>query len=1068
MAQRRPTRRMLLALGLALVLGLAARAQPPAGERPPGDRPVALHADRVATWEEGGRRVLALDGGVLIEHADQQLRAARAVAWVDLEAARDRRVNRLTVYAEGDVRLRRGPDSEEKPEAVLELVTRGELRVRSHHSKVERRSLADSPFYRRALARAGKGGDPGAAGEVRQASGVAGPAASPPDPGASGAPEAAPAQRGPEPELLLPAPPITPPPGGEDPPPGPGASPGPAPPGAPAQVELPLPAGGGATRTFQYAPRYSVLPNIQFINLDSGEQAAVVTGGVILTVRFPEEGRTLDIEADRLVAWTRGVSTQELFRQMRGGGGQPGDRELEFYLSGNVEIRTADERPRPPGRGPGFEAKVLRADRVYYDVKRNRAIAVRGDLEIAQPGLPDNAHFRAEEIWQLARNEYQALNAEIFSSRLPSNPGLKLTVREAHLREQRVPVRNLLFQPYRNEDGTPLTEVERIYTGRNSFLEVADVPVLYFPYVRGDVNDPLGPLESFGLRQDQIFGFQALTTWDLFEILRLRQPAGHRWRLYADYLSERGPAAGTNYSYSGLRMFGVPSEYSGFLEAYGIYDQGFDQLGGPRSEFFDPPQWRGRVLYRHVQWLGEYDFQGQVAYLSDTNFLEQYYKLEHDMGPDQETFAYLKRQRGNLAGTVLVEANTRDWVNQTEWWPKADAYWLGASFLDRLTHNAWAGAGYADLETTERPPPPLLPTTVPIDTGRLHLGQELAAPFGLGPLKVVPYSKLDLAYYSRDLTGDDRGRFWGGAGVRAGLPLSRLYPGAASELLNVNGLYHKIVLGANYFASHTDVPFTQLPELDRLNDDATDQSVRDMTLRQVTDLGPVVGSALAAPDPRFNPQLYAIRRLVDTRVDTLGKIQVVQLDVRQRLQTKRGFPGMEHTVDWLTLDFSMSLFPDSVRDNFGEAVGLIEYFSTWNVGDETALVSSGWFDPFELGARYYTVGAFYSRPDRTYYYLGYRSIDPLQSRALTGAVTYVFSPKYAVTAAATYDFGIQEAMSNQLVFTRVGTDVQLSLGFTYDAIIQNFGVTFEVVPNIVAAGRGPRLLAQRSPALGVR
>ena len=73
-----------------------------------------------------------------------------------------------------------------------------------------------------------------------------------------------------------------------------------------------------------------------------------------------------------------------------------------------------------------------------------------------------------------------------------------------------------------------------------------------------------------------------------------------------------------------------------------------------------------------------------------------------------------------------------------------------------------------------------------------------------------------------------------------------------------------------------------------------------------------------------------------------------------------------------------------------------------------------------------------NRPDRTNFYLGYRQLDPLRSKAVTGSATYVFSPKYAMTAASTYDFGTSQALSNSLVLTRMGSDLQLSLGLTYN------------------------------------
>ena len=102
------------------------------------------------------------------------------------------------------------------------------------------------------------------------------------------------------------------------------------------------------------------------------------------------------------------------------------------------------------------------------------------------------------------------------------------------------------------------------------------------------------------------------------------------------------------------------------------------------------------------------------------------------------------------------------------------------------------------------------------------------------------------------------------------------------------------------------------------------------------------------------------------------------------------------------------------------------------------------------GPRVFTVGAYFNRPDRTNFYLGYRQIEPLQSRAVTAAVTYIFSPKYAMTFTTSYDFGTQQALNNSVVFTRIGTDLQVSLGFTYNALQNNFGALVEVVPNLVA------------------
>ena len=160
----------------------------------------------------------------------------------------------------------------------------------------------------------------------------------------------------------------------------------------------------------------------------------------------------------------------------------------------------------------------------------------------------------------------------------------------------------------------------------------------------------------------------------------------------------------------------------------------------------------------------------------------------------------------------------------------------------------------------------------------------------------------------------------------------------------------------------------------------------------------------------------------------------------------------------MTLDVSATFFPDHPRGNGGVDWALVNYDWTWNVGDRTALVSSGLFEPVENGARVFTLGAFLNRPDRTNFYLGYRQIDPIQSKAVTAAVTYIFSPKYAMTASSTYDFGTQASLSNSLVFTRMGTDLSISAGITYNAVLNTVGVVFDIIPNVasnVSRGIGP-------------
>jgi hypothetical protein len=783
-------------------------------------------------------------------------------------------------------------------------------------------------------------------------------------------------------------------------------------------------------RVFRIAPRYG---NRLQIDTDPEQKAILITGGVLLNIRGSDQSQLLDIEADNAVVWTKDDARQ-LLQNVQSPQGQT-SRDSEFFLSGNVVILTH----------VGTEDRKIRADKAYYDTKRNVAVAINADVEFRDKAFAEALHFHADEVFQLNENDFKAIRAEVFSSRLPSDPDLKIVFAEATVSQRRTTRTNVIGVPFVNEQtGEQEQTTERWFQGYNAVMELGGVPILYVPYLQGDAANPQGPLRDFAIKHDNIFGYQVYTDWNIFNLLGIDPRFGNSLTLNTDYLSRRGFADGFFWNYTGDELLGMDGKYAGVLKAYGLADHGRDILGGGRGG--EHPRWRGRVFWQHQEDLpAGFQIMTQLSLLSDKNFLEQYYKPEFDTAPNQETFVYIKNSQGIWGGSLLAEPFVgRNWVTETQWYPRGDARLMGWSPLDLVTYNARASIGYANLQPTVQPPPALLATDGPDSTGRFDLWQDVSIPFALGAFKLVAFGIIDMTTYTNDLSGQGLERFYGAVGMRASLPLSRLYPEVQSDIFNLNGIYHKMLFSATYFAAWSSVPHFALPQLDRLNDDATDQALRDITPQQSA-LNPLYGSALAN-SPLFNPQLYAIRRLVDTNVDTLDTIQVFQIDWRQRFQTKRGFPGNEHTVDWLTLDLSASLFPDPVRDNFGNPISFIEYDAVWNVGDRTALLSSGWIDPFNVGTRYFTVGTVLNRPDHTSFYVGYRHTDPLQSRLLTASASYIFSPKYSITAVGAYDFGQMRGLNYGLVFNRNGTDLQVSVSVTYNPILNNFGLGLQIMP----------------------
>jgi hypothetical protein len=872
-----------------------------------------------------------------------------------------------------------------------------------------------------------------------------------PAPGPPSPPETAPPPRPVQgsSQFQAPFPTPGPPPSGAPPP----MLPGPTPLPPPSKATPPPPGAGIApARNFTITPRRGQRLDIKVLPAGAdGLQPVIVTGGVILNVRNAPSMPLIDLEADRVVIWTRNANGEQLINGMKQPEGQESN-ELEFYLAGNVELRQQPVTARK-------DMRTIRADEIYYDVSRNVAIARQAKLEIRQPQLPDPLIIKAEEFRQLSATFSEVTHAAVFDSKLPSDPGLKVYLTEGTIEDKTMPMKNIFGQQvYDRISGRPLETKQTIVEGDDVFFEFENLPIFYLPHISVDARDPLGPVQDVNFGYSRIFGMQFGVTLNVFQLLGIQQPPNTGWKLNLDYLSYRGPGVGTTFNTANADFFGLPARQTAEVLGYAMYDRDFDILGGARPlNNFDPPNFRGRLTMRdNVQELPEgFSVQAQVSALSDRNFLEQYFKREFDLDWNQATFVYVKQQQDNWAWSALVEPRLRNWVTETEWLPRLDGWLLGQDLLEVFTYNGHANVAYARLRRTSDDPPENVidNSDNPVNTARFDLFQELSLPFSAGPFRIVPYGLLDLTAYTQDENGQAVGRAWGGGGVRASIPFSRIYPDICSDLWNINGINHKIVVSADFTDVHSNQPHFNLPQLDRLNDDASDQALRDITPQQPY-INPANGQFLIT-SPEFDPQMYAIRRLLFSRIDTLDTVEEVNFDINQRWQTKRGYPGFQHIVDWMVLDVSATYFPNAARDNFGQPFAFIQYNYLWNIGDRTAFETTGWVDPLSGGSRVFTVGGYFNRPDRTNFYLGYRQIDPLESRAVTGAVTYIFSPKYAITASSTYDFGTGQSLSNSLLFTRIGSDLQVSIGLTYNALQSSFGALFQIVPNLVPPGRAP-------------
>jgi hypothetical protein len=852
-----------------------------------------------------------------------------------------------------------------------------------------------------------------------------------------------------------------------------------------------LPSGG--QQVIRFGPRYGQLNTAKSEPVPNDDdptkketQRVVYQGGLVVNIEYlkggqPGQVERVELAADHVVMWIKGVKSDfSLNEPLRVSAPNIPDTEkadekgtdakekeekrikVLMYLAGNVVIRTKGGQTQ---LGP--TEQVFRAAEVFYDVDNSKAVAVRADLEMKFANQFDPIHLRAAEINQLGRHDIRAFDAVTYSSKRPADHSLTFNSRSVTVTDQVTERRNIFGRPFRYaRTGQPDFSNERLMVSEDSTARILGVPVWYSRQSTIDLNDPVGPLSALAFRSDRVFGqFQMYTSFDAYELLGVRAPQGNQWLVHADYLSLRGPGLGTDFNY--VNSFGPAYKNTGAITAYALYDDAEqDILGLFRGIEPRKPYLRSRFQWVHNQDLFEVGtaftrFHGQFAYLSDNNFYEQFWKLRFDQDPNPETFLYLYGGAGNFAWSGLAQANVnRPWVTETQWLPRLDAALIGESFFDTVVSTTRVNGGYALFRPNAQGPTSDVPGEQQnVDTVRGDVYQRLSVPFDLGPVRLEPYGVGSLTGYTADVNGDSVARFYGGGGLRASLPLTKLYADVKSDLLNLRGLNHKVELRANYFAAASNVDSSRLPVLDRLNDDVSDLSYR--AFRRFG--GPFVFNGFQNPStppltalatsPIFDPQGLANRRLLQSRAEVLEDMQAVQLELHQRWQTKRGPSGMDHTVDVMSLDLAATYFPDRRRDNFGEPFGQFEYNWIWNVGDRTAINSSGWFDPFQFGTRYFNVGVFYNRTDGSNFYFGYRHTDPIGSRVLIAVLGYQFTKKYSVSVINSLDLSNNFVQGTTVAFNRTGTDMTMSLGLSYNSFQNNFGIQFLIVPNAALFGR---------------
>ncbi|MGD0382484.1 MAG: organic solvent tolerance protein OstA [Thermoguttaceae bacterium] len=988
--------------------------------------PIAVSADAANRWMSGSYDVWLLSGNCRIQQGAADARCREALLWIERADGAERSESKIIAYLEGDVELaRNGPSAPAKVKDQTWLgrfTTNREIQV--YAGQVSGEPSAMPPIYQRAMERRNPiSADTVTRSEVRQAQ-FAAPA---------GQPEVIPKPQARQEQPAL------------------------------------------RVRRVRVFPRSDVPYQLDWKSDPRGGNMwiAVISGGVNMVIDTEGALGSIDISTDRMVVWTvNPMNNSQDPPDFSGNSFVDGRTPLEIYMEGNIVFRQGE--------------RTIYAERMYYNEPNRTGTILNAEILTPVPTYEGKLRLKSDMIQQTGRDSYYAQNTFITSSRM-GEPGYRLQSGDIFFEDIQSPMIDplsgqVLLDPKTNQE---LVEHNKLATSSNNFLFIGPVPVFYWPVLSTNLEEPTYYIRRARAKYDRVYGTQILTTWNGYELLGVKKPPpGTDLEFSFDYLGLRGFGAGGSFTYNLPGIFEMPGQVGGLFDYWGIPDHGTDNLGVDRSALVPEKEYRFRMFWQNRQMLpNDWQLSTELGYISDRNFLQSYYEREWDTLKDESTGVELKQTQENRSFSISADVRLNNFFTETEWLPRADHFWLGQSLLnDTFTWYEHSMAGYARFRPANTPANPqdqpfyylpwetvTTPTLVqpaPERYGEVFsTRQEIDWPFQLGDVKIVPYALGELAHWGQDLYGDSLNRAYGQAGVRASLPIWSVDPSIKSDLFNLNGIAHKVVFEAEFAFADSNQNLDQLPLYNPLDDNSVEAERQRFRIYSYNSPPNVFPLWL---DERY----YAVRTglgswVTEPSTEVVDDLTVFRLGARQRWQTKRGTPGNEHIIDWITLDTNISLFPNPDRDDFGQVVGLANYNFSWHLGDRLTLLSDGDFDFFYQGQKTYSVGAYLSRPPRGSFYLGFRQIEgPLDSRVITLSYTYWMSPKWISTFGTTYDFGQEGNIGQTFGITRIGESFLVNLSFTVDPARNDWGVGFSIEPRFLSKSRLANIGGAHIPVAG--
>jgi len=763
--------------------------------------------------------------------------------------------------------------------------------------------------------------------------------------------------------------------------------------------------------TVSIAPLTEV-PLTPEITKDAGAEVITITGRVYAWWQELDEEtgrlRVIELQADSIVLWRypddpNRSETSPLLGEQQGIG--------EVYVAGDVQLREGQ--------------RTIRASELYYDLRYSRGLANDAVLKTYDETRNIPVYIRAAELRQVAANHFEARDVTVTTSEFHT-PQLSVTASRLQVIDNTADTERGAEVPDNRFDAR-LDDVRFKYY---------DTTLFAWPSLRPNFQRPDVPIRSVRIGNDSTYGTSIETRWFLNRLLGLQEPEGTESTLALDYFSDRGLGGGVEIEYQ-------RDTYFGRLLGYAIDDHGEDRLSRTEKNVPVSKDTRGRFAFQHRHFL-PYNWQltAEASYLSDENFLQQFYRGEYNMAKEQETLLHVKRIEDNWGLSLLGKARLNDFLDKVEEQPTAEFHWTGQSFFDdRLTFysdNQISRYRYLyGTDSNDLGPDGFFTYTM--------TRNEIDMPLSVGKSKFVPFVAGTFGY-------EDGGGFQaslddapaesqdavliGEAGVRmATQPFWKVYPNVQSRFWDLDKLRHII-----------------------------------------------------------QPQIVAVAYTNNDRVEE--QRDTLDFGISQRWQTKRGPKGRKRTVDWLRLDLDFVwvkdsgdssagpdqflwnkpfiplanrigsvLLPEDRRTTgiFGPRRNHIEAEMALRLSDTTAVLGDANFDMQSGVAQQIDVG--FSRlcwPNLSYY-IGSRYLRRIESgqergsNAVTFAATYVIDPRYTGVFSQQYDFDYGAGIRSDITLIRKYHRMNLALTLSADESLDEKRIVLSLWPQGVpelAIGQG--------------